>query len=454
MKITKKQIHVLAPHQLKQWKKIVDRIFREGEEVLLGDLAPMIEKFYTNKGKKLLALAKKHPTPFYVFDRKELQQSINEFTSAFNRYIPDASYYYAVKSNWHPYVLQGVVKRGLHLDVSSGRELELGLAAKAKKMVFSGPGKSREELLLALKHRDKVTVHLDSFNELKELGKLTNNVRKKITVGVRIYTESHTVWNKFGIPLGRLKEFFNAAKKNPRLKLAGIQTHLSLNENEAPYQEIIEKIATELKRFNSRELRQIKFIDLGGGFLPHETTAVYPWWTAEGDMIKIAADYAGLSAAFDYNYFLNESVSVETYAKGIGAAIKKYFDPLGLACGYYFEPGRIICNNAMHIVLGVADVKENNKIILNGGVNLVGWEGLRYEYTPLINLSHFSKKEKPMVVYGNLCMADDVWGYTVYAKKVAVGDIIAIPYQGAYTYSLAQNFIKGIPQVYKLDVWR
>lgn len=450
MKIStiKKQVNIMSPHELKRWKKIVDRIFREGEDVYLGDLSPMIEKFYLAKAKRLLAIAKKHPTPFYVFDRKELQQSIDEFTSAFNRHIPRASYYYAVKSNWHPYILQEAVKRGLYLDVSSGRELEFGLAAKAKKMVFSGPGKSREELLLALKHHHKVTVHLDSFNELEKLGNLADKVKKKITVGVRIYTEKHTVWNKFGIPLARLKEFFNTAKKYPRLKLVGIQTHLSLNESQIPYQEIIEKIAAQLKRFTSKELQQIAFIDLGGGFLPHKTTAVYPWWTAQGDIIKIAADYAGLPPAFDYDYFLNESVSMETYARGIGAAIKKYFQPLGLACEYYFEPGRIICNNAMHIVLGVADVK-NSKIILNGGVNLVGWEGLRYEYTPLINLSNFSKKEKPMTVYGNLCMADDVWGYTVYAKKVDVGDIIAIPYQGAYTYSLAQNFIKGIPPVYR-----
>lgn len=440
----------MAPRELKQWKKIVDRIFQKGEEVLLGDLSPMFEKFYATNAKALLAFAKKHPTPFYVFDRKELQHSIKEFTAAFNRHIPRASYYYAVKSNWHPYILEEVVKRGMHLDISSGRELRLALDAKAKKMVFSGPGKSDEELLLALKHHGTVTVHLDSFNELEKLGKLADRVKKEITVGVRIYTESHTVWNKFGIPLTRLAAFFNAAKKYPWLKLAGIQTHLSLNETQAPYQDIIAKIAAQLRRFTSKELQQIKFIDLGGGFLPHQTTAVYPWWTAEGDMIKIAADYAERSPVFKYDYFLNESVSAETYAKGIGDAIKKYFEPLGLACEYYFEPGRIICNNAMHIVLGVADVKEDNKIILDGGVNLVGWEGLRYEYTPLINLSHFSKKEKPMTVYGNLCMADDVWGYGVYAKHVKVGDVLAIPFQGAYTYALAQEFIKGIPPVYRL----
>jgi diaminopimelate decarboxylase len=96
----------------------------------------------------------------------------------------------------------------------------------------------------------------------------------------------------------------------------------------------------------------------------------------------------------------------------------------------------------------VVDVKTPTKIIADAGVNLIGWEGLRYDYEPIINLSDFSTTEKDCRVYGNLCMADDIWGYSCFAKKIRVGDLLVMPYQGAYTFSLAQNFIKPIPPVY------
>ena len=80
---------------------------------------------------------------------------------------------------------------------------------------------------------------------------------------------------------------------------------------------------------------------------------------------------------------------------------------------------------------------------------MIGWEKFQWvDYTPVFNLSNFSaKKEFPFLLYGSLCTVDDIWGYYVYASKLEEKDVLIIPYQGAYTYSTAQEFIRDIPKV-------
>lgn len=436
---------------LKSYAAEANKLIFAKQKLTAGGLRPVIKNFYHQKKPALLKLAKKYSTPFYVFDKKELRQSAGLFIKAFNHELKNFHYYYAVKTNCHPWILKNVVQAGFGLDVSSSRELKLALTAGAKKMVWSGPGKTEADLKLALKYRNKLIVHLDSFQELKKLGELCQKTGRTIKAGVRIFTGQHGIWNKFGIPLTELKKFFQLAQQYPKLQLCGIQFHLSWNATPAPYQNALKELAAYLKNnFTPERLRQLEFIDIGGGFLPYRLTGENPWSaSAQADLLKKIADYSGLNPKFKHFYYLTQAAPLAVYAAGIGSAIKKYFSWLP-RLEFFTEPGRVICNNAMHLVLRIADVKEPDRIILDGGVNIVGWEGLRYDYTPVINLNHFSIKEKPCLVFGCLCMADDIWSYSCYAAKLATGDVVAIPNLGAYTYALAQDFIKNIPPVYPL----
>lgn len=447
----KKVNQAVSSAQLKLWRRETNKLLSTPEKLTAGGLEPLVKNFYLKKKSALLKLAQKHATPFYVFDRPALVTAVNNFEQAFGPFLPKAGYYYAVKVNPHPWVLQTVVKQGFGLDVSSSRELKLALKAKAKKMVFSGPGKTEADLQLALKYRSKVIIHLDSLGELKRLGKLTSAKRQKIKAGVRIFTSQHGIWNKFGIPLKELKAFFNEAVKYPNVQLAGIQFHLSWNASSEPYQNVLKELAIYLKKnLSARQLSALKFIDIGGGFLPYRTKGDNPWGaSAAADLMQKAGEYSALKPKFLHHYYLTQAVTLSQYAQGIGQAIKKHFAFLpGLA--WFAEPGRVIANNSMHLVMRVADVKAKDKIIMDAGVNIVGWEGLRYDYTPLINLNHFSFQEKSCLAYGCLCMADDVWSYSIYAGKITEGDVTAIPNFGAYGFTLAQEFIKDIPKVYPL----
>jgi diaminopimelate decarboxylase len=113
------------------------------------------------------------------------------------------------------------------------------------------------------------------------------------------------------------------------------------------------------------------------------------------------------------------------------------------------EPGRWISTPAMHILLKVVDKKDRDVVITDGGINLLGWERPLSEFIPVINLTRPSLKERPLRIFGPLCTPLDIWGTSIFGAFP--GDILLVPNQGAYTYSLRQSFIKPIARVIHYD---
>jgi diaminopimelate decarboxylase len=137
------------------------------------NLLPVVEKILSKRD-SFLALVEKHNTPFYVYDQKELDGNIEQFVRAFKDQVPSFQAYYAVKLNHHTLVVNRVVEKGLGLDVASKRELSIALDAGATKIVYFSPGKSEDDLMEAVAHGDIVRLNIDSFNELRRLGDVTN----------------------------------------------------------------------------------------------------------------------------------------------------------------------------------------------------------------------------------------------------------------------------------------
>jgi len=95
----------------------------------------------------------------------------------------------------------------------------------------------------------------------------------------------------------------------------------------------------------------------------------------------------------------------------------------------------------------VIDKKAPDLVITDAGTNAVGWERFESDYFPVLNLTRPSLKETPCNILGSLCTPHDVWGYAYWGEGIEPGDVLMIPAQGAYTYSLRQHFIKPLPQV-------
>ncbi len=397
------------------------------------NLLSVVEKILLKKD-NFLRLARKHQTPFYAYDQEAVDESIKMFVATFQQHIPNFQSYYAVKLNHHPFIVKRAVEHNMGLDVASIRELNIALRAEAEKIVYYSPAKSESNLKTILQYSDKVRIHIDSFNELYLLGKLTDRSKIKIECGVRIHMPTHGSWTKYGIPLQSLKKFWKEADKYSFLKLNGIHFHQSRNKTAFFYVNTIRDLANYLKNnFTSNQLGSIEFIDFGGGFEPY---------CSEGVIIQNRLNWP--------KYKIPHTLTIEEYAKTIGNAIRKHLAPI-TNCIYLSEPGRYICNGAMHIVLSISDIKDKKNCILNGGVNMVGWQRFEKEYFPLINITHPSKTERRCNMWGNLCTTWDIWGYYCYGSKLEEKDIIVVTDQGALTYSLAQTFINNIPPVYHLN---
>ena len=429
--------------------KSIEKVLNDKVSYKKGDLFHIVS-YIAKKSKAIKNLANRNKTPFYVFDQQALDNSIDVFLKAFQKEISSFKAYYAVKINHHPLIVKRAVDKGMGLDVGSPREIDIAINAGCKDIVYFSPGKTNDDLSHALKYADVITINIDSFNELKKLGSLTNNKNIKIKAGIRIHADQYGDWKKYGIHIDKLKSFFKKAEQYSFIDLQGIHFHMSRNKDATFYENTIKELGAYLKKnFSSNELKKIKYIDFGGGFEVYESEGYYPYKTPQGSIIQTVNSYNGAPSAFDVPYYVRDAIKIEVYAKKIGQAINTYLKPI-ISATYYSEPGRIICNDAMHIVLSVADVKNKNNVVLDGGVNMVGWQRFEHEYFPLINLSSPSKKEMKYNMWGNLCTTWDIWGYYCYANRIREGDIIVVPNQGALTYSLAQNFIQPIPPVYKI----
>ncbi|MBU3951262.1 MAG: decarboxylase [Proteobacteria bacterium] len=399
---------------------------------------------YFDKGPLFLDAVKQNPSPLYVLEPEVLRQKANRFRACFEKNLPRTSFYYAMKSNNLPAISGILLEQGFGLDVSSGVELQIALDLGARDIIFSGPGKTDAELLLAIDNQEKVILLVDSFGELERLKKLLEGKQKTLRIGVRLNNNPSGLWRKFGILPEELTAFFGAVSHIPNLLFTGLQFHSSWNLTPARQIDFIIELGGLLRTLPAALLAKIAFIDIGGGFWPSQGE-----WLLEDPTEKEVAGHDPKNAGGERDALLHyriPALPIEVFAREIGAGIKEHILSL-IDCKICFEPGRWICHESMHILIQVIDKKASDLVITDAGTNAVGWERFEVDYFPVLNLSAPDLTEKPCHILGALCTPHDVWGYAYFGKSISPGDVLLIPTQGAYTYSLRQNFIKALPQV-------
>ena len=400
-----------------------------------------------------LQIAKKQGTPLYIYDAEEVSKNVKAFKKAFSAFGVKPHIFYAAKSNHYVGIMKTVCAEGEGIDVSSDRELKLALLAGAKKIIYTGPAKTESDFELILKHSEKITVNLESFRELELIGKMASKAKKKLRVGLRVVTASQKGWTKFGLPLSSLRTFYDEAKKYPLLHFCGIHFHISFNRDPKKYVKTMKEVAAYLSSdFSPAERDCFEYLDMGGGFVPESFDGIYPWnpdqtmWGQDSTKVISRILKDGYKPRFNQPETMPVSQFAEAISEVFLGKIKKAAPNIELYC----EPGRFICHSAMHFLLRLIDLKSPQIGIADGGCGMQGWEKFQFiNYAPVFNLSQFTtEREIPFITYGSLCTPDDIWGYYLYtAGQPKEGDVLLLPYQGAYTYTLAQNFIKEIPPV-------
>ena len=426
----------------KQVQEKIESFMDTPETALTQDmLRPFVSGFLEKKEDYIDAVYR-HGSPLYLLDMEALKERAETFRNAFQDGLPETSFYFAVKSNNHPAIAGQMMACGFGLDVSSGVELEMALSVNAEDIVFSGPGKTDGELEKAIDHWDNVVVLIDSFSELSRLNAMAAKKGRHIRAGVRVNPHPHGLWRKFGIPLSKVNEFFLHADQCRHVSLQGLQFHTSWNLGPDRQVDVIGMIGNLMAEMTPSHLARIEFLDIGGGYWPSMGEWLQERATLRGGLMH----YLELGQPAHHSHFILPSTSIVQFSQALCHAVHTHiFSKKRVRI--CFEPGRWIANDAMHLVFTVIDKKYDDLVITDAGTNTVGWERFESDYFPVLNLSDPALSERGCLITGSLCTPHDIWGYGYWGNSIKVGDVLMIPTQGAYTYSLRQHFIKPLPQV-------
>jgi diaminopimelate decarboxylase len=388
----------------------------------------------------LLEITATNDTPLYLFEPAVIHERSIAFTRAFSSHLEEFEAFFALKCNNHPHVAREAVAAGLGLDVSSGAELQLALETGCRHILFSGPGKTDAELDLAAANAARVTVLMDSFGEMNRLETAAVKAGATVTAGVRLTTRDDGLWRRFGIPLSSLEEFLALSAGKRSVQVSGLQFHASWNLTPEAQVDFIGRLGATLGAMDPVLYRCIRFLDIGGGYWPEE---------GEWLLVEEGLSLCGTTGLPQRKHL--SAAPIGDFAREIARALDKHIFTL-ISPKVYGEPGRWIADKAMHIMISVADKKADDLVIANAGTNILGWERYETDYVPVINISRPSLDEKACLITGSLCTPHDVWGWSYFGEGIEPGDILILPNQGAYTWSLRQRFIKPEAQVVSLGV--
>src|ERR1700683_1535494 len=228
----------------------------------------------------LRELARRFGTPFYVYSARTLRRHFRVFDEAFAG--TDHLICYAMKALSNLSILKMFASMGSGFDIVSVGELMRCLRASAdpRKIVFSGVGKTDEEIAAALEH-NILMINVESRPELHRVSEVAGRMKKRAPVSLRVNpdldpgTHPHISTghrdSKFGIPLSQVDEYYAAARRLPNLELAGLSTHIGSQITETgPFSEAADKVAGIVKRLRESGIA-LKYLDLGGGLgIPYQ----------------------------------------------------------------------------------------------------------------------------------------------------------------------------------------
>ena len=367
-----------------------------------------IEKTYTNK------LAKKFKTPIYCYSHKRLRENINNFKKTFKSFSPLICF--SVKSNSNINLIKQIKKLGLGADVVSIGEMMIALKAgiNPKKIVFSGVGKTSEEINFAIS-KNILLINTESKSEIIEIEKIAKAKKKVVNIGIRLNpnTDAKTLSqistgkkeNKFGITEKNFIELVKYSKNSKNLNLKCLSVHIgSQIISHKPYEKMLRVVEKILKRIK----HNFEFIDLGGGM--------------------------GIS----YNHD-KKILNFKKYNEIIKKFLKKFKKKKII-----FEPGRSIIGNTGFLLSKVIYIKKNkikNFIILDAAMNDLmrpALYGAKHMIFPAIKKRQISNKTYEFV--GPICETTDKFLTVKNFQELKEKDIVVICDVGAYGMSLSSNY--------------
>tara|TARA_B100001123_G_scaffold363419_1_gene421198 strand:+ start:663 stop:1892 length:1230 start_codon:yes stop_codon:yes gene_type:complete len=360
-----------------------------------------------------IKLVKKYRTPFYCYSLSQLKNNFSNFSKAFKTIKPIICF--SVKSNSNITLLKELKKMGSGADVVSIGELLKATKAgiNPKKIVFSGIGKTEEEIKIAIK-KGVLLINVESESEVNLINKISKKISRKISIGIRlnpnITGRTHQKIStggkdeKFGLAYNDFINLCKKIKKMKNLNLQGISVHIGSQITDVgPFK----KVLIIINKVINKTKINFKFIDLGGGM--------------------------GIS------YFKNEKqINLKKYAEVVNKFIKNKDSKI------IFEPGRLIVGNSAILISKIIYIKKNNNknfIILDAGMNDLMRPALYNAYHEIIPLKKTGKLFTGSFEFvGPICESSDKFSSQKKFSKIKEGDFVGLSNVGAYGMSLSSNY--------------
>lgn len=357
-------------------------------------------------------------TPVYVYSTATLLRHFHLFDDALSGM--DHLVCYAMKANSNQAVLRTLAQAGAGMDVVSGGEYRRAKAAgvPGDRIVFSGVGKTREEIELALTGGIR-QFNVESEPEMilldivaRELGKvapITIRVNPDVDAKTHAKIATGKSENKFGIPIARARDVYAMAAKLPGLEIIGIDVHIGSQLTDlAPFEQAYTKVAelTEVLRADGHNIRRL---DLGGGLgIPYERSNSAP---------PLPTDY--------------------------GAMVQR---TLGhLECEIEIEPGRLIAGNAgvlMSEVIYLKSGEGRDFLILDAAMNDLIRPAMYDAWHDIVPLNEPAPgaEPRPVDIVGPVCESGDTFAKQRMMPVLGSGDLVAFRSAGAYGAVMSSEY--------------
>src|SRR5271163_884052 len=359
-------------------------------------------------------LARRINTPFFVYSARTLRRHFRVFDEAFAG--TDHLICYAMKALSNLSILKLFASMGAGFDIVSVGELMrcLRIGADPRKIVFSGVGKTDEEIAAALK-AGILMINVESRPELHRIAEVAGRMKHRAPVSLRVNpdldpgTHPHISTghrdSKFGVPLAQVHEYYADARSLPGLDLVGLSTHIgSQITDTSPFTEAANKVAAIVNALRENGVA-LRYLDLGGGLgIPYQ----------------------------------EEPPSPKEYAAALLGPLR------GLGLKLIIEPGRVLVGNAGVLVTRVLWTKETDVkrfIVIDGAMNDLLRPVLYEAYHQILPVER--RANAPAVtadVVGPVCESGDFFAREREMPEPRDGDLLAVMSAGAYGFVMSSNY--------------
>ena len=359
-------------------------------------------------------IAEQYGTPVYIYSRTALENHWKAFDEAFSAYPHLVCY--AVKANSNLAVLNVLAKQGSGFDIVSMGELARVLAAGGDpaKTVFSGVGKTEQEIEYALQHGIRC-FNVESIPELDRINTVAGRLGKKAPVSIRVnpdvdaqthpYISTGLKENKFGIAIEDAREVYRSTQAMPHLNVVAVDCHIgSQLTSVSPFVDALERVLSLIDELAEDGI-EIKHLDIGGGLGIHYRDETPP--------------------------------TPAEYAQALAPLLKdRELDIL-------LEPGRAIAGNAGILLTKVEFIKPTEAkcfAIVDAAMNDLLRPALYQSWQNIQTVKQHSDTEVVSYdIVGPICETGDFLGKD---RELAIqqGDLLAIRSAGAYGFAMSSNY--------------